>query len=60
MEIKTVINDPVYTECWNCSHKEWWDYANPDKTKPRICPKCGERFMSKMDKELIDTFWEKV
>ena len=54
-----VIKDLVYTKCWNCGHKEWWDYSNYN-TKPKICPSCHERFMSSTDKEIIDEFMSRL
>lgn len=60
MKITNAIKDPVYTNCWNCGHAEWFDYNNPRKTKPKICPKCGKMFMSKMDKDICDELIRKL
>ena len=56
MNLSPAIKNPVYTECWNCGHKEWWNYNDPKKTKPKFCLKCGKRFMSKEDKFVVDYY----
>jgi transcription initiation factor IIE alpha subunit len=55
----TEFDNLVFCECWNCKYRVLYEYGFPEQ-KPKICPSCGEKFMSSMDKKIIEEVMEKI